>query len=1128
MGAMSSSQFVSVLRYVRRLVEGSESAQSSDRQLLARYVVHRDEDAFAAIVQRHGTLVWGVCRRVLDDPNDADDAFQAAFLVLLNRATALRGRDCLAGWLQGVAWRLARKVKVEAARRKAKEAHPKTSTTSDASEAVIQRDVRQVLDEELDRLPEKYRVPLILCYLEGKTYNEAARLLGWPDGTVCGRLARARELLRQRLTRRGLTLSIAALTATSVEPLAAPATAVAAVGRMARAYLLSQPVAGTSSTAVVGLARGLLETMALSKLRVGAFGLALFCVCAASAGWVTQRAGKATPAQEEPPAEAPRHILNAPQPNPGAAPEIRKDFYGDPLPPGVLARMGSSQFRHTRADIVFSKDGKRLISAGSDLFVNHWDLNSGKAALVTRLPRPESDLQRRFAAMRLSPDGTTLAVVSWGVLHLYDTATGSETRRFEAEGDSDCALAFSANGKCLACTVRTEKSATVKLWNLATGTERTTLDAYATAMTFSADGAVLATLQPQLIRLWDTTTGRLLGQKQSEEFKECALSPDGKVLAIATWTGTVRLLEVPSFKELCVFASKPRFQVESSGRTTLTFSPDGSYLALGGLESLIVWNVAERSEKLRILDGRAHRIIFTRDNKTLAVAGESMIRRWDLATGKELYGRVGHDYDARVLAMSPDGKTLASIDFYGTSLQLWDTTSGRPLLSIPYSPNGLRDCSFASNDTLSISTMNGRLELLDAHSGKVLQQIVVKDIPNDRSRYQIFVSHLSKNGKRLAAISQKLEDDRWGQDRLTVWDTTTGKEIARRPFSGDLFTASFTPDGMTVSAGNKGRFSLQETMTGKERLVLSGDHGHPVIFSPLGDLAAVGINKTTVEGSWQNLGIRVFEVSTGEELFHADGRIGYASFSADGRLLATASDNALQVWDALTGAKLFHLQWPAELVPESPSSAVYSIVLTPDGHAAVTGMNDGTILAWDLTAAAKPSSPIRSTKLEKQDLEKLWSGLTGDAKLAQSSLRTLVAAHDQAVSFLAGKLKPVAVIDPTRLANLVADLDAKEFSIREKAARELSQIGEQIEPDLRHVLDGKPTPEVRNRVEAVLANLQAARQPQGEKRRTLRAIQALRVIGTTDAHRVLQKLADGAPNARETKVAQEALLHGVR
>src|SRR5258708_2121263 len=129
MDAMSSGHFVTVLRRVQRLVGGLEAAPLTDRQLLARFVAHKDTDAFAAIVQRHGGMVWGVCRRVLGDANDADDAFQAAFLVLLTKAEALHARESLASWLQGVAWRLARRARADAARRKAKEERVTTQPT---------------------------------------------------------------------------------------------------------------------------------------------------------------------------------------------------------------------------------------------------------------------------------------------------------------------------------------------------------------------------------------------------------------------------------------------------------------------------------------------------------------------------------------------------------------------------------------------------------------------------------------------------------------------------------------------------------------------------------------------------------------------------------------------------------------------------------------------------------------------------------------------------------------------------------------------------------------------------------------------------------------------------------------
>ena len=222
--------------------------------------------------------MWGVCRRVLDDPNDADDVFQACFLVLLNKAESLRERASLAGWLQGVAWRLARKVRAQAGRRKIKEARAIAPAGTSGRDDILWSDMRSVLDEELEALPEKYREPLILCYLEGKTYSEAANQLGWSDGTVCGRMARARDLLKRRLTHRGIALSAATLTATSIEPAKAPAAVVASVAGMTRAFLLSQSMGNTASTTAIVLARGLLQTMALSKLKLAAIGIGLLCV----------------------------------------------------------------------------------------------------------------------------------------------------------------------------------------------------------------------------------------------------------------------------------------------------------------------------------------------------------------------------------------------------------------------------------------------------------------------------------------------------------------------------------------------------------------------------------------------------------------------------------------------------------------------------------------------------------------------------------------------------------------------------------------------------------------------------------------------------------------------------------
>lgn len=184
---------------------------ASDGHLLHQFAAHGDEAAFAALVERHGPLVLGVCRRVLPHAHDVEDAFQATFMVLVRKAGTLRRPELLGNWLYGVAYRIARKLRASTETRRRHEARNLHPIFTQPDTRVEANDLRPVLDEELERLPEKYRLAVVLCYLEGKTNEEAARQLDWPTGTVKGRLARARDLLRNRLVRRGVALSAAAL-----------------------------------------------------------------------------------------------------------------------------------------------------------------------------------------------------------------------------------------------------------------------------------------------------------------------------------------------------------------------------------------------------------------------------------------------------------------------------------------------------------------------------------------------------------------------------------------------------------------------------------------------------------------------------------------------------------------------------------------------------------------------------------------------------------------------------------------------------------------------------------------------------------------------------------------------------
>jgi RNA polymerase sigma factor (sigma-70 family) len=195
-----------------------------DGELLSLFFQEKVDAAFSTLVERHGPLVFGVCRRVLNDANDAEDAFQATFLVLVRKGATLRDPERLASWLYGVAYRTARKVKCKAAlRTKSERQAGEMPSKSDVSEMTYD-ELQTVLDEEISKLPEKYALPLVLCYLEGKTNAQAAAQLGWPEGSISRRLSRARELLRSRLARRGMAMSVALIAAV----FARPATAVIA------------------------------------------------------------------------------------------------------------------------------------------------------------------------------------------------------------------------------------------------------------------------------------------------------------------------------------------------------------------------------------------------------------------------------------------------------------------------------------------------------------------------------------------------------------------------------------------------------------------------------------------------------------------------------------------------------------------------------------------------------------------------------------------------------------------------------------------------------------------------------------------------------------------------------------
>ncbi|HKB04259.1 MAG TPA: RNA polymerase sigma factor, partial [Gemmataceae bacterium] len=189
---MTSAQAGMVLRHIRRQGAAPRDSQTPDAQLLERFAARHDEAAFAALVRRHGPMVLSVCRSVLHHEQDAEDAFQATFLVLARKAGSIRRREAVAGWLYEVAHHVAVRAQADAARRRARERKAPPAPSADPTLDMTLRDLHRLLHQELRALPDRYRLPLMLCYLEGRSHEEAARLLGWSRGTFRGRLDRGR------------------------------------------------------------------------------------------------------------------------------------------------------------------------------------------------------------------------------------------------------------------------------------------------------------------------------------------------------------------------------------------------------------------------------------------------------------------------------------------------------------------------------------------------------------------------------------------------------------------------------------------------------------------------------------------------------------------------------------------------------------------------------------------------------------------------------------------------------------------------------------------------------------------------------------------------------------------------
>ncbi|HEX5269763.1 MAG TPA: sigma-70 family RNA polymerase sigma factor [Gemmataceae bacterium] len=658
-----------LLGHLRRL----SGSPAPDAALLDRFVRDRNEPAFAALVRRHGPMVFHVCRRVLADPHVAEDAFQATFLLLARRAQAIRKRTSLAAWLHGVAYRVALKARAAESRRHHRgvpEADPAPADPRpDPLAEVSARETLLLLEDELARLPEAYRLPILLCCLEGLSLDEAAEQLGWTRDSVKGRLERGRRRLHARLTRRGLTLAVA-LAAAEVSR-----TAAAAGLTVKGAALVVGHVAdgARASARALALADGVVRGLPVSRRAVAA-ALLLVLSLAAGAGFLARPPQAAEPprAGEEvaPAAWADRQAV---EPAPA-----RKDRHDDALPPGAIARLGTLRFRGVRGCLAFSPDGKLLAAstgtAGEQAVI--WGAATGRP--VSRLAVGAPTLEH----LAFSADGKRL--LCWGYspqASVWDIAAGKEL--FKVAGGR---AAFTADGKTLVSADGPDGPARVRLSDAGTGRLVRDWEAgQAVEQVAFDDGHAVALVEraaPDRVQLRDLSTGKILRTIPFEGpgQKWMALAPDGKALVTARREG-VWLWDTTSGKEL------RHWNQRTDGRPA--FSRDGKILAWTGYDEKVgiarLWVVE--------VDGTAPRAVgtpvncfeppcFTPDGKALAVRtdGHAVLLR-EVAGGKDVVRLDAHSSPVIELTLTPDGRHVVSRGRDG--IMAWESLTGRRLHTTP-------------------------------------------------------------------------------------------------------------------------------------------------------------------------------------------------------------------------------------------------------------------------------------------------------------------------------------------------------------------------------------------------------------------------------------------------------------